>query len=66
MGLEGWRTFILVVLGLIGFIILLAVGTIPEVLSVVEYTTAVGILIGIYAGKSVGQTMATKNTKTLK
>jgi hypothetical protein len=58
----GW-TRILTGVSLIGMILLIAIGKIPSVISMTEYATTVGIIIGLYTVKSVGNAYANKNNK---
>ena len=46
------KTFSLVLIALLGAVVLMALGKIPQIVTVGDYTTLAGILIGIYATKS--------------
>ena len=56
------KTFALVLMALLGAIVLMALGKIPQIVTVGDYTTLAGTLLAIYAAKS-GVTKFAKGDK---
>ena len=54
------RTFLLAVLGIVGAVILIALGKIPEILTLGDWSTFIGVVLGFFAAKSVGHAIANK------
>jgi len=58
--LLGWRTFALASIAFISTVVLVAMDKIPQVIDLTTWTTFVLAVLGTYAVKSIGTSMATK------